>query len=76
MQSRMPNSAREVDSAVAYPMVTQPVNATAHPANRPGGKPSRRKIPAMIAIRIGPVFTSIAAVPASTRRSAAFRATL
>ena len=76
MQSRMPSPPRDADSAVANAIVTHPANATAHPAKRPGGKPSPRNTPAMIAIRIGPVFTSIAAVPASTCRSAAFSATL
>jgi hypothetical protein len=57
-------------------MSTHPPKATAHPARSPGGKPSPRKIPARIVIRIGPVLTTIAAVPASTRRSAAFRVTL
>jgi hypothetical protein len=34
------------------------------------------QIPASTTIRIGPVLMSMAAVPASTRRSAAFRVTL
>jgi hypothetical protein len=48
-----------------------PVKATAQPANSQRGKPSARKMPARMAIRIGPVLITIAAVPASTRRSAA-----
>src|SRR4051812_35412971 len=73
---RMPSPTRDADSAVATPIVKHPANATAHPAKSPGGKPSPRNAPAMIAIRIGLMFTSIAAVPASTCRSAAFSVTL
>ncbi len=75
-QSTAPRPARVPVWAVAKAMTAHPANATAQPAKSPGGKPSRRKIPARIAIRIGPMLTSIAAVPASTRRSASFRATL
>jgi hypothetical protein len=72
----MPRPAREPDRELARPTRTQPENATAQPANSRRGNPSRRKIPARSAIRIGPVLISIAAVPASTRRSASFRVTL
>ena len=57
-------------------MSTTPVNATAHPVSSERGKPSFRTTPAITAIRIGPTFTIMAAVPASTRRSASLRATL
>jgi hypothetical protein len=76
MQRATPRPDREPEPAVAAPISATPPNATVHPAKRPGGKPSRRNTPAKIAIRIGPVFTSIAAVPASTRCSAAFSTTL
>jgi len=76
MQRATPRPELDPEPAVATPISATPPNATAQPAKRPGGKPSRRKIPAKIAIRIGPVFTSMAAVPASTRRSAAFSTTL
>ena len=57
-------------------MITTPANATAMPRSSVRGKPSLSSHPASSAIRIGPTFTSIAAVPASTRRSASFSATL
>ncbi len=57
-------------------MITTPANATAQPVRSERGKPSFRTTPASTAIRIGPTFTSMAAVPASTRRSASLRATL
>ena len=76
MQSPAPQPAATPCCDVATPMIAVPANATTHPASKPGGKPSRRKAPASRAIRIGPTFTSIAAVPASTRRSASFSTTL
>ena len=68
----MPSPARGAARELARPISTQPENATAQPANTRRGErasPSRR--PASTAMRIGPVLMSIAAVPASTRRSAA-----
>ena len=61
---------------VATPMTVAPAKATSEPEIRRGGKPSPRKSPPRIAMRIGPTLTSIAAVPASTYRSPAFRTTL
>ena len=61
---------------VATPITTAPANDTRHPANSREGKPSCRNRPAKIAIRIGPTLTSIAAVPASIRVSAALSVTL
>ena len=58
------------------PIRIAPANAIADPARRERGKPSPSRTPASSAIRIGPTFTSIAAVPASTWRSASFSATL
>ena len=57
-------------------MTTAPAKATAQPATSARGNPSLKSQPARSAIRIGPMLTSIAAVPASTRCSAAFRARL
>ena len=57
-------------------MTTTPANAIAQPVSSVRGKPSPSSQPASSAMRIGPTFTSIAAVPASTRRSASFSATL
>ena len=61
---------------VASPIVTAPAKAMAQPASNRDGKPSPRNRPPMMAIRIGPTLTSIAAVPASTYRSAVFKARL
>ena len=58
------------------PMSTAPVNDTGQPAKSREGKPSRRIHPAKIAIRIGPMLTSIAAVPATIHVSAAMSETL
>src|SRR5215207_6268557 len=57
----MPRPARSCARAFASPINTQPANATAQPAKSRRGKPSCRKIPARIAIRIGPTLISIAA---------------
>ena len=57
-------------------MTSTPTKAIAQPRKSIRGNPSRSSSPARIAIRIGPTFTSIAAVPASTRRSPALSATL
>jgi hypothetical protein len=57
-------------------MSTTPANATAMPATSHRGKPSPSSRPAKTAIRIGPMLTSIAVVPASRYCSAALSATL
>ena len=62
--------------AVAVPISTAPANATPAPISSQRGKPSPSSAPASSAIRIGPTLISIAAVPASTRPSAAFSTTL
>ena len=72
----MPQLAVSPSCEVARPMTTTPPKAIAQPVRRVRGKPSWSSHPASRAIRIGPTFTSIAAVPASTRRSASFSATL
>ena len=51
-------------------MIAAPAKPTMHPATSRLGKPSRRNSPLRIATKTGPVFTSMAAVPASTVRSA------
>src|SRR3954451_8720565 len=56
---------------VATPIRTTPANATAIPATSQRGKPSPSSRPAKIAMRIGPMFTSIAVVTASRCCSAA-----
>jgi hypothetical protein len=61
---------------VAAPMTTAPANAIAQPASSLRGKPSCSNSPASTAMMIGPVLVRSAAVPASTRRSAAFTTTL
>ena len=61
---------------LASAITTTPANATAQPVKSARGKPSRSTNPATTAMRTGPTFTSIAAVPASTRRSPEFSATL
>ena len=63
-------------SAVAAPTSTAPVNAISAPITNHRGNPSPSSNPANSAMRIGPTLTSIAAVPASMRCSAAFSATL
>ena len=57
-------------------MTRAPANATALPITSERGKPSWSRNPASSARISGPMLTSIAAVPASTRCSAAFNATL
>jgi hypothetical protein len=61
---------------VAAAITTAPAKAIAQPASSARGKPSRRTSPASTAMMIGPVLTSIAAVPASTSCSAVFSSTL
>ncbi len=72
----MPQLAVRPSEEVARPITTTPANAIAQPVRSVRGKPSPRSRPASSAISTGPMFTSIAAVPASTRRSASFSATL
>ena len=62
----------EVDS----PTIAAPANDTAIPASSGRGSPSPRIRLLSTAIRIGPMLTSRAAVPASTFRSPAFSATM
>ena len=57
-------------------MMIAPAKAIAQPAISVRGNPSLSTSPASTAIRIGPTLTSIAAVPASIRCSAALSATL
>src|SRR3954466_9118968 len=71
MHSAAPHPACTPRSDVAAPMTIAPTNATAPPASSVRGKPSRRRTPASSAMNTGPMFTSIAAVPASTQCSAA-----
>ena len=61
---------------VASAITATPAKATALPVKSARGNPSRSTNPATIAIRTGPTLTSMAAVPASTRRSPEFKATL
>ena len=65
-----------VPCAVAAPTNAAPPNATSAPMTSHRGKPSPSNSPANSAMRIGPTFTSMAVVPASTRCSAAPNATL
>ena len=74
-QSTAPHTS-DVPCAVAAPTSTAPLNATSAPITSQRGKPSPSSSPANSAMRIGPTLTSIAVVPASTRCSAALRATL
>lgn len=60
----------------ANPTTMEPANATASPARRRVGRPSRRNTPAKMPRKIGPVLTSMEAVPASTWRSASLSARL
>ena len=71
-----PVPSEPVAPVVATPISTAPLNATPAPISSQRGKPSSSSAPASSAIRTGPTLTSIAAVPASTRCSAAFSATL
>src|SRR4051794_26762330 len=61
---------------LATAMIATPAKATAQPAKSARGNPSCRSRPARTAISTGPTLTSIAAVPASIRRSPAFSARL
>jgi hypothetical protein len=63
-------------STTAEPITTTPAKAIVLPTTSWRGKPSRSSRPASTAIMIGPTLMSMAAVPASTRRSAALSATL
>jgi hypothetical protein len=75
MQSSTPTTSVSAPR-VATPMRTTPAKATVMPATSHRGNPSPRSSPAKTAIRIGPMFTSIAVVPASRCCSAALSATL
>ena len=57
-------------------MITAPQKATAQPTSSVRGKPSWSTAPASSAMKTGPTLTSIAAVPASIRRSASLSAML
>src|SRR6266498_2880366 len=72
--SRTPTVEELLPSDTEYPTTAAPANATAIPASRRGGNPSFSSQPLSSAISIGPMATTIAAVPASTLRSAQFRA--
>lgn len=74
--SSTPVTSVPAERVVATPINTAPANATPAPTISQRGKPSPSRPPASSAMRIGPVLTSIAAVPASTCSSAAFSATL
>src|SRR3954447_17705723 len=76
MHRAAPQPAATPRSEVAAPITIAPANATAHPARSVRGKPSRSMSPASSAMNTGPTLTSIAAVPASTRCSAAMSITL
>lgn len=58
------------------PTTTAPAKETAIPATSRAGKPSLSSQPLSSAIRTGPVLVIIDAVPASTRRSPQFSATM
>jgi len=70
--STLPHPAPTPRSDVASPTTIAPVKAIAQPITSVRGKPSPRSRPARSAINNGPTFTSMAAVPASTRCSASF----
>ena len=74
--SAAPQLGARSPSAVASPMTTAPAKATAQPTSSVRGKPSLSTTPASSAMKTGPTLTSIAAVPASIRRSASLRAML
>src|SRR6266853_394952 len=61
---------------VASAMTITPANATAPPTNNPAVRRSRRNTAAKAMIKRGAMLMTIAAVPASTVRSAVLRATL
>ena len=61
---------------VATPISTTPANASMPPRRRLGVVRSFRKTAASATTMIGAINTSIAAVPASTRRSASFNTML
>ena len=61
---------------VPMPMSTAPTNATPAPIASHFGMPSRRNTPAPSAMRIGPMLTIMAVVPASMDCSAVLSATL
>jgi hypothetical protein len=61
---------------VPMPMRIAPMNATPAPIASHFGMPSRRNTPAPSAIRIGPMFTIMAVVPASIDCSAVLSAKL
>jgi hypothetical protein len=67
-------SARPVE--VEMPISRTPPNATRLPITTWRGKPSPRVRPASKAISSGAMWISMAAVPASRRRSASFKARL
>jgi hypothetical protein len=69
MEERLP-------PVVETPITTAPANDTATPAISRRGKPSLSSQPPSSAIRIGPMLTSIEAVPASTCRSPQFSTTM
>jgi hypothetical protein len=60
---------------VANPIITPPPKASAPPSKRLGVVRSFRNTAASATMKIGAINTSIAAVPASTRRSASFNTT-
>src|SRR2546422_2850987 len=73
--SRTPDNGA-VPDVVARPITTTPANATVPPMTSARESGSRRNTTARATRKIGPTLTSIAAVPASTRRSASLRTTL
>src|SRR2546422_4002919 len=73
--SRTPDNGAAPD-VVARPITTTPANATVPPMSSARESGSRRNTTARATRKIGPTLTSIAAVPASTRRSASLRTTL
>src|SRR5919197_6207888 len=65
-QSSTPTTDEPSPSDIESPTTAAPANDTATPANRRGGNPSLSSQPPSSAMRIGPTFTTRAAVPAST----------
>jgi hypothetical protein len=74
--SSTPRSEDRLPPVVEIPITTAPAKDTATPASSGRGKPSRSSQPPSSAIRIGPMLTTIAAVPASTCRSPQFSTTM
>ncbi len=74
--STTPKSEEPPPPDIDRPTVTAPANDTAIPASSRGGSASPSRRAPSSAMRIGPTFTTSAAVPASTCCSPQFRTTM